>query len=189
VLLYTGVALAGIWIGAAFASKNNGLALPYPLWLYPIFLLRFVRTQPMWRGILLALLATALVLEVAWLGFFGPFPTVLYVFLVFVGGALVLTRVSGSDLEGGGTGERIRSRDGVWQRSVVRDSDPERGSHCPVFALVLTAFLSIYQAGSSQETAWGRIGAAHRLMCRDKDDWSVLAPVCSHRWPCPGRPR
>src|SRR5206468_3322179 len=61
---------------------------PLAAWLYPVFLLRFVRTQPLWRGILLALLATVLVLEVAWQGFL-PFPWVLSVPLVFVVGVII----------------------------------------------------------------------------------------------------
>src|SRR6266496_5965128 len=35
--------------------------IPLAVWLYPIFLLRFVRTQPLLRGMLLLLLASALV--------------------------------------------------------------------------------------------------------------------------------
>ena len=35
--------------------------IPLAAWLYPIFLLRFVRTQPLLRGMLLVLLANVLV--------------------------------------------------------------------------------------------------------------------------------
>ena len=65
--------------------------IPLAAWLYPVFLLRFVRTQPLWRGILLALLATTLVLEVAWLGSAQmlSFPGIISMLLAFGMGVLV----------------------------------------------------------------------------------------------------
>ena len=84
--------LSYLWLALAIVLLPFGTArwtIPLAAWLYPIFLLRFVRTQPLWRGILLVLLATVLVLEVAWLGFWGPFPEVLAVALVFAIGVLI----------------------------------------------------------------------------------------------------
>ena len=80
-----------LWLALAIVLLPFGTArwtIPLAAWLYPVFLLRFVRTQPLWRGILLALLATVLVLEVAWQGFL-PFPWVLSVPLVFVVGVII----------------------------------------------------------------------------------------------------
>jgi apolipoprotein N-acyltransferase len=63
--------------------------IPLAAWLFPVFLLRFARTQPRRRGILLVLLGTALVLEVASFGFLGPMPLVLAVPLIFGIGILI----------------------------------------------------------------------------------------------------
>jgi|SRR5205809_494953 len=52
---------------------NVRWTIPLAAWLVPIFLLRFVRTQPLLRGILLVLLATVLVLTIELQGFF-PLP-------------------------------------------------------------------------------------------------------------------
>ena len=61
--------------------------IPLAAWLYPIFLLRFVRTQPLWRGILLGYLAFVLVGVVL-----GPqggaFPGALYYLLVLGSGVI-----------------------------------------------------------------------------------------------------
>ncbi len=43
-----------------FAFSTSRWTIPLAAWLYPIFLLRFVRTQPLWRGALLAFLGTTL---------------------------------------------------------------------------------------------------------------------------------
>ncbi len=83
--------LSYLWLALAIVLLPFGTArwaIPLAAWLYPIFLLRFVRTQPLWRGVLLALLATVLVLEVAWLGFLPPLPGALYILIVFAIGVL-----------------------------------------------------------------------------------------------------
>jgi len=77
--------LSYLWLVLAIVLLPFGTArwtIPLAAWLYPVFLLRFVRTQPLWRGILLALLATTLVLEVAWPGFL-PMTGALYILIVF----------------------------------------------------------------------------------------------------------
>ena len=61
-LTYLWLALAIVLMPFAMGSK---WMIPLAAWLYPIFLLRFVRTQPLWRGILLGYLATVLVF-VSW---------------------------------------------------------------------------------------------------------------------------
>jgi len=86
--------LSYLWLVLAMVLLPFGTArwtIPLAAWLFPIFLLRFVRTQPLWRGILLVLLATELVVGAAWQGgFLGPtIPEALYFLLVFVTGVLV----------------------------------------------------------------------------------------------------
>jgi apolipoprotein N-acyltransferase len=64
--------------------------IPLAAWLAPVFLLRFVRTQPLIRGILLALLANVLVLEFVLRGVM-PIPDPFYYPAVFgVGVAITL---------------------------------------------------------------------------------------------------
>jgi apolipoprotein N-acyltransferase len=63
--------------------------IPLTAWLYPIFFLRFARTQPLLRGMLLLFLATALVPAVALHGMI-PFPPVFYLLEIVVG-AIVTT--------------------------------------------------------------------------------------------------
>jgi apolipoprotein N-acyltransferase len=84
--------LTYLWLVLAIVLMPFGTArwtIPLAAWLYPIFLLRFVRTQPLWRGIGLSLLASVLVLEVAWQGFLGPFPGALSYLLVFGIGVII----------------------------------------------------------------------------------------------------
>ena len=74
---YLWLALAIVLI--AFATPRWTISLA--AWLYPIFLLRFVRTQPLLRGVLLVLLATVLVFVFALQGVFtisGPCTISLY---------------------------------------------------------------------------------------------------------------
>jgi len=57
--------LTYLWLAVAivlmpFAMEFKWM-IPLTAWLYPIFLLRFVRTQPLWRGILLGYLGSVLV--------------------------------------------------------------------------------------------------------------------------------
>ena len=67
--------------------------VPLAAWLAPVFLLRFVRTQPLLRGIVLALLANVLVLEFVLRGVF-PIPEPFYYLAVFgIGVAITLPYV------------------------------------------------------------------------------------------------
>ena len=72
--------LSYLWLALAivlFAFATVKWTIPLAAWLYPVFLLRFVRTQPLLRGILLVLLATVLLLAFEMQGFV-PFPGALY---------------------------------------------------------------------------------------------------------------
>jgi apolipoprotein N-acyltransferase len=72
--------LSYLWLALGillFAFIQPRWTIPLAAWLYPIFLLRFVRTQPLWRGILLGYLASALV-EVFALQGVIPFPGATY---------------------------------------------------------------------------------------------------------------
>src|SRR2546425_1413762 len=56
--------LSYLWLALGIvlsAFVLPGWTIPLAAWLYPIFLLRFVRTQPLLRSMLLLLLASALV--------------------------------------------------------------------------------------------------------------------------------
>jgi hypothetical protein len=82
------------WVVAIVLARASIIlrqwTIPLATWLYPVFLLRFVRTQPLLRGILLVLLALGLVLAFELLGFLplsGPSTTSLQ-------SALVSTAVS-----------------------------------------------------------------------------------------------
>src|SRR5258708_38050673 len=82
--------LSYLWLALGIVLLPFGAfmwAIPLAAWLFPVFLLRFVRTQPLLRGILLVLLATFLVFVFALPGLIinsGP----LYYLLVFVLGVL-----------------------------------------------------------------------------------------------------
>ena len=83
--------LSYLWLVLALLLFPFGSArwnIPLAAWVYPIFLLRFVRTQPLRRGLPLVLLAIVLVLEVAWRGFLGPMPEAIAVPLLAAIGAL-----------------------------------------------------------------------------------------------------
>src|SRR5438045_5711145 len=83
-LSYLWLALAIVLLPFAFAPRWT---IPLAAWLYPIFLLRFVRTQPLWRGILLVYLASVPVLVFVNQGAL-PLPGALYYLAVFVIGVL-----------------------------------------------------------------------------------------------------
>ena len=57
--------LSDLWLALAIVlmpfAMDYRWMIPLAAWLYTIFLLRFVRTQPLWRGILLGYLASVLV--------------------------------------------------------------------------------------------------------------------------------
>ena len=77
--------LSYLWLALGillFAFGTIRWTIPLAAWLYPVFLLRFVRTQPLLRGILLVLLALVLVWEVELQGVV-PAPILLYVPIVF----------------------------------------------------------------------------------------------------------
>jgi apolipoprotein N-acyltransferase len=65
--------LSYLWLALAillFAFGNVRWTIPLAAWLFPVFMLRFVRTQPLRRGILLVLLASVLELAIELQGFF-----------------------------------------------------------------------------------------------------------------------
>jgi apolipoprotein N-acyltransferase len=69
--------LSYLWLALGillFAFATVKWTIPLAAWLYPVFLLRFVRTQPLLRGILLVLLATVLLLVVELQGIFPLSP-------------------------------------------------------------------------------------------------------------------
>jgi apolipoprotein N-acyltransferase len=77
--------LSYVWLALALVLLPFAVArwsIPLAAWLYPVFLLRFVRTQPLLRGILFALVATTLVFVFALQGVF-PIPAPLYYIAVF----------------------------------------------------------------------------------------------------------
>jgi hypothetical protein len=78
-LSYLWLALAIVLLPFAISPRWT---IPLAAWLYPIFLLRFVRTQPLWRGILLVLLPSVLVLVFVNQGAL-PLPGALYFLAVF----------------------------------------------------------------------------------------------------------
>jgi apolipoprotein N-acyltransferase len=85
--------LSYFWLALAVALLPFTIfrwTIPLAAWLAPMFLLRFVRTQPLIRGILLALLANVLVLEFVLRGVM-PIPDPFYYPAVFgVGVAITL---------------------------------------------------------------------------------------------------
>jgi apolipoprotein N-acyltransferase len=100
--------LAYLWLVLAIVLLTFGTVrwmIPLAAWLYPVFLLRFVRTQPLLRGILLVLLSSVLVSEVTLLGFWGPIPEGLSLLMAFGFGILyalpyVIDRLVAPRLEG-----------------------------------------------------------------------------------------
>jgi apolipoprotein N-acyltransferase len=82
--------LSYLWLALGillFAFSTPRWTIPLAAWLFPVFLLRFVRTQPLWRGMLFLLMAGVLVQEVALQGVFS-FSGALYYLTVF-GAAVV----------------------------------------------------------------------------------------------------
>ncbi len=78
--------LSYVWLALGilfFAFGTLRWTIPLAAWLYPVFLLRFVRTQPLLRGIGLLLLALVLVWEVELPGFVPSVTVLLYVPIVF----------------------------------------------------------------------------------------------------------
>jgi apolipoprotein N-acyltransferase len=66
-----------LWLGLAtvlLPFSTLRWSIPLVAWFVPVFLLRFLRTQPLVRGTVLALLASVVGWEVALLGFWGPVP-------------------------------------------------------------------------------------------------------------------
>lgn len=77
--------LSYLWLALGillFALIQPRWSIPLAAWLYPIFLLRFARTQPLWRGMLLLLVTNTLVAAVALQGVF-PEPGALFYITVF----------------------------------------------------------------------------------------------------------
>ena len=83
--------LSYLWLALGillFALGGGKGIIPLATWLYPVFFLRFARTQPLGRGILLVYLAAVLVSVFTLQGVI-PFPGVLY-YLTIVGATLVV---------------------------------------------------------------------------------------------------
>jgi len=83
--------LSYLWLALAivlFAFATVRWTIPLAAWLYPVFLLRFIRTQPLLRGILLVLLTSFLVLVFVLQGVI-PVPGASYYLVVFVFGVLI----------------------------------------------------------------------------------------------------
>ncbi len=79
--------LSYLWLALGillFAFVWPRWTIPLAAWLYPVFLLRFVRTQPLLRGMLLLLLGSALVLVFALQGGV-PYSGAFYHLTVFSG--------------------------------------------------------------------------------------------------------
>jgi apolipoprotein N-acyltransferase len=77
--------LSYLWLALGillFAFSNFRWTIPLAAWLYPVFLLRFVRTQPLLRGMLLLLLAGVLVSVIVLQGVI-PYQGVFYYLTVF----------------------------------------------------------------------------------------------------------
>ncbi len=85
--------LSYLWLALALVlmpfAMDYKWIIPLAAWLYPIFLLRFIRTQPLWRSILLGYLSSVLV--AALLGpQGGAFPGASYYLAVWVFGAIFI---------------------------------------------------------------------------------------------------
>jgi apolipoprotein N-acyltransferase len=77
--------LSYLWLALGillFAFGTVRWTIPLAAWLYPVFLLRFVRTQPLLRGMLLLLMASALVPVFELQGVI-PYPGVFYYLTIF----------------------------------------------------------------------------------------------------------
>lgn len=84
---------SSLWLALGilfFAFGTIRWTIPLAAWLYPVFLLRFVRTQPLWRGVGLLPLALVLVWEVELPGFVPSVPLLLYVPIVFGFGVIAI---------------------------------------------------------------------------------------------------
>lgn len=60
-----------LWLGLAFLLlfvSTGRWTLPLAAWLVPVFLLRFIRQQPLVRGFFLGAVASAVAAGVAWRG-------------------------------------------------------------------------------------------------------------------------
>lgn len=131
--LYTGVALAGIWIGVAFAS----IFAPYFVTAGGYVQLPLTAMSAwVWGAI-----ASGLVLLASSKSTNALRP----VWQLFGIGTAAIWVVAGL--------VSVFVPEMVFGRDPYATRIPIAALIAPVFALVLTAFLSVYQAGSSQETA------------------------------------
>jgi apolipoprotein N-acyltransferase len=95
-------------IGAVLSLFTSGQwSIPLVAWLQPVFFIRFMRTQKVWRGFILVWLATFVTGAIGWwniLGALMPIPfflvTIAINTLVIAGGAYVADRLLASRLEG-----------------------------------------------------------------------------------------
>jgi apolipoprotein N-acyltransferase len=81
-----------LWLVLAallFAFSSGRWQLPLAAWIYGIFMLRFVRTQPLWRGLLLWWLASFAIASITWWGLV-PQPLAVHLIMMALGTAVYL---------------------------------------------------------------------------------------------------
>ncbi len=78
-----------LWLALAalLSTFSSGRwTLPLAAWLAPVFIIRFVRTQPLWRGLLLTWAVTYVVAAITWWGL-DPQPPVVHLITIALGAA------------------------------------------------------------------------------------------------------
>lgn len=81
-----------LWLAVAalfFVFSSGRWTLPLAAWLAPVFIIRFMRTQPLWRGLLLTWAVSYVLATITWWGL-DPQPAVAHVIFMAVGAALQL---------------------------------------------------------------------------------------------------
>jgi apolipoprotein N-acyltransferase len=81
-----------LWLTLAavsFAFSSGRWTLPLAAWLAPVFIIRFMRTQPLWRGLLLWWVVGAAIASITWWGL-DPQPLVVHLIMMALGAAVYL---------------------------------------------------------------------------------------------------
>ena len=81
-----------LWLALAalfFTFSSGRWTLPIAAWLAPVFIIRFMRTQPLRRGLLLTWAVTYVVATITWWGL-DPQPPIVHLILIAFGAALQL---------------------------------------------------------------------------------------------------
>ena len=81
-----------LWLALAalfFAFSSGRWTLPLAAWLAPVFIIRFMRTQPLWRGLLLTWAVTFVMATITWWGL-DPMPLIVHLIIMGLGAALQL---------------------------------------------------------------------------------------------------